>query len=142
VASRCHVLIADDSSVARKQIKRTLDKLNIPCTLCRDGKSALDTLINWVKTDADELKRLALVISDVEMPVMDGYTLTRNIRSNSDLKDLTILLHTSLSGVFDSKLLETVDANGFLSKFDKEELAEVIKKYIEEFVPLLLERGL
>jgi len=142
VASRCHILVADDSSVARKQIKRTLDKLNIPCTLCSDGKSALDTLINWAETDADELKRLALVISDVEMPVMDGYTLTSNIRSNSELKNLTVLLHTSLSGVFDSKLLETVDANGFLSKFDKEELAEVIKKYTEEFAPLLAERDL
>ncbi len=142
VASRCHILVADDSSVARNQIKRTLEKLNIPCTLCRDGKSALDTLINWVETDAEEMKRLALVISDVEMPVMDGYTLTSNIRSNPDLKNLTVLLHTSLSGVFDSKLLETVDANGFLSKFDKAELAEVIKKYTEDFAPLLVERGL
>jgi len=142
VASRCHILVADDSSVARKQIQRAISKLGVPCTICNDGKAALDTLQNWADNDAEEYRRLALVISDVEMPVMDGYTLTSNIRKDDRLKDLTILLHTSLSGVFDSQLLESVDANAFLSKFDKDELEEVIKKYVGEFSPKLNESGL
>ena len=142
VANRCRILIVDDSSVARNQIKRTVDKLGIPCTVCNDGKAAFDVLLDWAQNDSEELKRLALIISDVEMPVMDGYTLTRNIRSHSQLKDLAILLHTSLSGVFDSKLIESVEANDFLSKFDKNELADVIKKYVEKFSAELDEKGL
>jgi len=142
VASRCHVLIADDSSVARNQIKRTVTKLGMQYTTCNDGKQALDTLLGWLESDAEELKRLVLVISDVEMPEMDGYTLTREIRKNEKLKELTILLHTSLSGVFDSNLLESVEADGFLSKFDSDELTTVIKDHIQRFSSVLAERGL
>ena len=142
LASRCHVLVADDSSVARNQVKRTLTNLGVSCTLCNDGRLALDQLETWVKEDAEELKRLAIVISDVEMPVMDGYTLTSEIRKNPALSDLKILLHTSLSGVFDSSLLDKVNADGFLSKFDSDELNAEISRRIREFAPILKERGL
>ena len=142
IANRCHVLIADDSSVARNQVKRTLSNLGISCTVCNDGRLALDQLESWAKEDAEELKRLAIVISDVEMPAMDGYTLTSEIRKNPQLSDLTILLHTSLSGVFDSSLLEKVNADGFLSKFDSDDLNNEIKQRIMDFVPKLEERGL
>ena len=142
IAARCHVLVADDSSVARNQIKRTLNKLGVSCTVCNDGRLALDQLELWAKEDAEEFKRLAIVISDVEMPSMDGYTLTSEIRKNPALADLTILLHTSLSGVFDSSLLESVNADGFLSKFDSEDLNVEIKQRLMNFVPKLEERGL
>ena len=141
-AKQCHILVADDSVVARKQIKRVLDKMEIPCTLCNDGKAALDQLITWADKEAEEFDRLALVISDVEMPEMDGYTLTSEIRNNHKLKHLTILLHTSLSGVFDSSLLEKVKADGFLAKFDADELSTIVKEKIENFSKLLKDRGL
>lgn len=142
IASRCHVLIADDSSVARNQITRTLTKLGISCTVCNDGRLALDQLELWAKEDAEEFRRLAIVISDVEMPAMDGYTLTSEIRKNPALAELIVLLHTSLSGVFDSSLLEKVNADGFLSKFDSEDLNKEIKQRIMAFAPRLEERGL
>jgi len=142
VASRCHVLVADDSSVARNQVKRTLTKLGINCTVCNDGRLALDQLEKWVEEDAEELKRLAIVISDVEMPAMDGYTLTSEIRKNPALSELVVLLHTSLSGVFDSSLLDKVNANGFLSKFDSDDLIEDIKGRVLAFSEKLEERGL
>ena len=142
LAKRCHILIVDDSSVARNQIKRTLGSLGVECTLCNDGKAALEQLTQWADADAEEFKRLALVVSDVEMPEMDGYTLTSEIRKHEKLKSLTILLHTSLSGVFDSSLLETVEADGFLAKFDSAELLEVVKKNISDFSTILDERGL
>ena len=139
---RCHVLVVDDSSMARKQIKRTLDKVGVSCTCCNDGKAALDKLIEWAEADSDEYLRLALIISDVEMPVMDGYTLTHEIRNNPMLSDLPIVLHTSLSGVFDSSLLDKVAADGFLSKFDSEELANIVTQKIRDFESRLVERGL
>lgn len=142
VAARCHVLIADDSSVARNQLKRTLNSLGLACTVCNDGREALDTLTEWAKNDADEYKRLALIISDVEMPNMDGYTLTNAVRGNPKFDDTKILLHTSLSGVFDSSLLERVKADGFLSKFDHDELSTIIREHIDAFEPILEQRGL
>ncbi|MDH3325581.1 MAG: chemotaxis protein [Gammaproteobacteria bacterium] len=142
IASRCHVLVADDSSVARNQVTRTLNQLGLSYTVCNDGRLALDQLELWAKEDSEELKRLAIVISDVEMPAMDGYTLTGEIRKNQALSGLIVLLHTSLSGVFDSSLLEKVNADGFLSKFDSDDLIIEIKQRILDFVPKLEERGL
>lgn len=142
VAKRCHVLIADDSSVARNQVKRTVDSLGVTCTLCNDGRAALDQLLAWADAESEEFQRLALVISDVEMPEMDGYTLTTEIRKHEKLKNLTIVLHTSLSGVFDSSLLDQVKADGFLAKFDRDELLKTVKKHIESFSTTLEERGL
>lgn len=142
VASRCHVLIADDSSVARNQLKRTLNNLGIACTVCNDGKQAFDTLNEWAEKETDEYQRLALIISDVEMPNMDGYTLTNSLRKNPKFDATKILLHTSLSGVFDSSLLDRVNADGFLSKFDSDELSAIIREHIEAFAPVLAERGL
>ncbi len=142
VASRCHVLVADDSSVARNQLKRALSSMGIACTLKNDGKQAWETLNEWAENNTEEFQRLALIISDVEMPNMDGYTLTNTVRSDSRFDDIKILLHTSLSGVFDSSLLENVEADGFLSKFDSNELLEIVSQQIEAFIPKLEERGL
>jgi len=142
VAKRCHVLVVDDSMVARNQVKRTVEKLGIPVTLCKNGKAGLDQLVTWQRDNADEFQRLALIISDVEMPEMDGYTLTAEIRKNENLKSLNILLHTSLSGVFDSSLLEKVKADGFLAKFNEAELLASVKEQVEKFSTTLEKRGL
>ncbi len=133
IAAQCHVLVADDSSVARNQIKRAISYIGVQLTMCRDGREALDTLQRWQAENAVALQNLVLVISDVEMPEMDGYTLTREIRSDPGLSHLTVLLHTSLSGVFDSSLLNDVQADGFLSKFDSDELASVVLDHVKMY---------
>jgi two-component system chemotaxis response regulator CheV len=130
LAAKYHVLVAEDSSVARGQIKRTLDKIGIKATLCNDGRIALNQLHQWRDSEPEKLKNLALVISDVEMPEMDGYTLTSNIRNDPALQSLRVLLHTSLSGVFNSSLLADVKADGFLSKFDSEQLGTMVVEAI------------
>jgi len=131
-----HVLMADDSAIARKQVQRTLDKLGLKSTMACDGREALKILTQWADEDAQELKNLALVISDVEMPEMDGYTLVSKIRADERIKHLTILLHTSLSGVFDSSLLEEVQADGFLSKFNSNELSSKVEGVVHGFLTL------
>ena len=70
---------------------------------------------------ADEL---LMMISDIEMPEMDGYTLTAEVRSDPRLKDLHVMLHTSLSGVFNQAMVRKVGADEFLSKFSADDLAE------------------
>ncbi|MBL1277395.1 MAG: chemotaxis protein CheV [Ectothiorhodospiraceae bacterium] len=121
-----NILVADDSSVARRQIKRTLDQLGIESTLVNDGQEALDVLLDWAEEDPDIAKHLTMVISDVEMPSMDGYTLTTEIRKNPLLKDLYVILHTSLSGVFNQAMVEKVGANKFIAKFNADELAGAV----------------
>jgi len=66
------------------------------------------------------------------MPEMDGYTLTTEIRRNPALAKLYVLLHTSLSGVFNNALVDKVGANRFIAKFDPDDLAAAISKALEE----------
>ena len=127
-----NILVVDDSSVARRQIKRTLDQLGIESTLVNDGQEALDILLDWAEEDPNIAQNLTMVISDVEMPNMDGYTLTTEIRKNPVLKDLFIILHTSLSGVFNNAMVEKVGANKFIPKFDADELAGAVLESIAD----------
>lgn len=125
------VLAADDSAVARNQLKTTLDKLGITNKIVTNGRLALDFLKKWAD-DADKdispavKDRVLMVISDIEMPEMDGYTLTTNIRKDPRLSDLYVVLSSSLSGGFNATLTEKVGANKFMSKWHPEELAQAI----------------
>ncbi len=123
---RPHVLVADDSMVARNQIKRALDQLGIESTLATDGKKALDMLEHWAEQEPEKLRNLTMLISDVEMPEMDGYTLTARLRADARLKNIFVLLHTSLSGVFNNAMVEKVGANQFIAKFKPDLLASAI----------------
>lgn len=129
-----HVLVADDSSVARNQVARTLDQVGIDCTLVNNGREAIDVLRKWAENDDPKLKHLAMVLSDVEMPEMDGYTLTTEIRKDPRLSELYVLLHTSLSGTFNHAMVEKVGANKFIPKFKPDELAKAVLGRVNAFI--------
>ena len=120
------VLVADDSSVARKQVQRALEAIGVQCVLAKDGREALNMLLEMAK-QGPILDQIALVISDIEMPEMDGYTFTAEIRNNPILKDLHVILHTSLSGVFNQAMVQKVGANNFIAKFQPDELAKAVQ---------------
>jgi two-component system chemotaxis response regulator CheV len=120
------VLVCDDSIVARKQITQSLKQLNIELIVKNNGKEALDYLKECTKDGSNITQKLLLVISDVEMPEMDGYTLTAMIREDPHLKDLHVVLHTSLSGIFNNALISKVGANQFIAKFDPNALAKTV----------------
>ncbi len=126
------VLVADDSSVARNQIKRTVEQLGMKVVTAKDGREALDYLQNIVDEGKLVRDEILLLISDIEMPEMDGYTLTAEIRNNDALKGLWVLLHTSLSGVFNQAMVQKVGANDFIPKFNPDELAGAVQKLLEE----------
>ncbi|BBA32607.1 response regulator receiver modulated CheW protein [Methylocaldum marinum] len=129
---RQHVLVVDDSAVARNQILRVLGQLEVENTIAKDGQAALDMLEQW-KAEGKRLGDfLAMIISDVEMPRMDGYTLTARIRKDPEMKDVYVLLHTSLSGVFNQAMVEKVGANEFLAKYDPDDLARVVQRRLRE----------
>ncbi len=129
-----HILVADDSSVARKQIKKVLDELSVEATFCIDGKQALEQLQAWAAEGKNLREWLSLIISDVEMPEMDGYALTAAIRKDPKLQDLHIILHTSLSGVFNQAMVEKVGANQFLAKYEPDELTKMVQERLLEHV--------
>lgn len=123
-------MVIDDSAVARKQIIRALQSLGLEIDTAVDGKDALDKL-TAMAVDMDNVStEIPLIISDIEMPEMDGYTLTSEIRANPKLKDIKIVLHTSLSGVFNQAMVEKVGANDFIAKFNPDELAAAVNKHL------------
>lgn len=126
------VFIADDSAVARNQVKRALEPLGVQTELAKNGKEALVRLREIAKEDCehDVTERVGLLISDVEMPEMDGYTLTAEIKADPNLAPLHVILHTSLSGVFNQAMIEKVGADDFIAKFNPDELAGAVKKWV------------
>ena len=128
--SELSVLVADDSSVARKQIRRCVEQMGLQVHTVNDGRAALNHLRELVEAGEDITKKYVMLISDIEMPEMDGYTLTANIREDPRLSGLHILLHTSLSGVFNQAMVKRVGANDFLPKFKPEVLAEKVQERI------------
>lgn len=131
------VLGADDSTVARAQLRGVLEKMGIAHKIVNNGKLALEFLQKWADEAAKGIsppvsQRILMVISDIEMPEMDGYTLTTSIRKDDRLKDLFVVLNSSLSGGFNESLTSKVGANVFLSKWHSDELANTIVNRIDE----------
>ena len=125
------ILVVDDSSVARNQVKRTLDQLGYTAVLAKNGKDGLEKLRAWSKEGSIH-DFVDLVISDVEMPEMDGYTMTTEVRRDPALKDVYIMLHTSLSGVFNNAMVQKVGANKFIPKFNADELATGVMEALSD----------
>ncbi len=125
------ILIVDDSSVARKQVLRCLQALGVAVIALNDGRSAYEYLKGMLSEGRDPATELLMLISDIEMPEMDGYTLTAEIRNDARLKDLYILLHSSLSGVFNEVMVKKVCANDFLAKFRPDDLVDRVVERIK-----------
>lgn len=118
------ILHADDSPTARKQVSDTLTQLGIEIIPASNGLEALNMLKKWADEGKDVEKELLMVITDAEMPAMDGYRLTHEIRSDKRLQNLHVVLNTSLSGSFNQAMVEKVGCNAFLSKFQPDLLVE------------------
>ncbi|EGV30526.1 response regulator receiver modulated CheW protein [Thiorhodococcus drewsii AZ1] len=124
------ILIVDDSLVARKQVERAIVELGFRTETRSDGRAALEFLEELAAEDAVDTS-IEMVITDIEMPRMDGYTLTRKIRENSKLKHLRVILHSSLSGQFNVDMVKRAGADDFLAKFDPDELSATVLRYVE-----------
>ena len=122
------VLVVDDSSVARHQIKLALEQVGVTCHIVKDGKDALDFLKSFADEGVPITKRFQLIISDIEMPEMDGTTLCQEIRRDERLKDLYVLLHSSLSGSYNRDVVAEAGANEFIPKYNPDDLAQAVLK--------------
>ena len=131
--SKC-VLFADDSTVARTQIKKALDKLGVAYVQTTTGKEAWDYLQQLAATAEKEgqpqVKCIHMVLSDIEMPDMDGFTLTKQIRADPRLAHLPVILHSSLTGTCNQDKGEQVGATDYVTKFDPKTFADKLMRYI------------
>ncbi|MCK7543153.1 chemotaxis protein CheV [Marinobacter bryozoorum] len=125
------VLVVDDSFVARRQMIRCLTAIGLEVESRNDGKQALAYLKELVADGSKVTDHVSMVISDVEMPEMDGYTLVSRLKNDPALKDMYIMLHTSLSGIFNRAMVEKVGADDFMAKFSPDELAERVMEILD-----------
>ena len=132
-AEGLEILAVDDSSVGLSQVRETVGQLGVSILSAGDGATALRMLKKWADEGIDVPRKLAMVITDAEMPEMDGYRLTREIRDDPRLRDLFVVLHTSLSGNFNKAMVQKVGCDDFLSKFEPGKLAQVVQERIRAY---------
>ncbi len=123
------ILILDDSVVARKQLSKAIKDLGFQVDEFKNGQQALEHVNEILKKNKNLNEVYDLIISDIEMPKMDGYTFVSKMRELR--QDIKIILHTSLSGVFNKQLVEKVGADSFIPKFEPKTLGEEIEKLLE-----------
>ena len=128
------ILAADDSPVARSMIEQGLKAMGTPYIMTKTGQEAWDRL----QAISDEAKaegktvqdKVALVLTDLEMPVMDGFTLTRNIKQDQRFKSIPVVIHSSLTGSANEGHVRTVGADAYVAKFVAKELAATIRQVL------------
>ncbi len=129
-----NILLVDDSSIARKQLSDALDRINIPYQICRNGIDALDLM----KAQSGTPQSIDLLVSDIEMPGLDGYELAFEVQNSPDLSNSYRILHTSLSSEMSLERAHQVGAHEALEKFNAAELIEAMlrgAKQLEEGLP-------
>lgn len=128
------VLFADDSSVARGQIRRTLDAMGVRCIEAVNGRAAWEEL-RRIADNAERVGRpvkdfLQVILTDVEMPEMDGYLLTRSIKGDSRFNDIPVLMHSSLSSNSNQQLGHAVGVDEYIPKFEPHRLSEALTRLL------------
>ncbi len=126
------VLFTDDSSVARSQITRTLEAMGLRHISCINGRLAWEELDRLGAAAAAAGRPIGdfvnLVLTDVEMPEMDGYMLTKTIKTDPRFAGLPVIMHSSLSGMQNQHLGRSVGVDEYVSKFEPHKLAEVLTR--------------
>ena len=130
------IMAADDSKVARALVEQGLKAMGLPFLMHKTGKEAWEKL----QVIAEETKaagvpisdRIAMVLTDLEMPEMDGFTLTRNIKRNDYLKSIPVVIHSSLSGSANEDHVKNIGADGYVAKFVIEDLTSAIRKALKQ----------
>ena len=126
------VFYADDSSVARGQIQRTLDALGMKSIAAVNGRAAWDELQKlaaYAESSGRQVSdMIQLILTDVEMPEMDGYILTKNVKNDPRFNGIPVLMHSSLSGMSNQQLGHSVGVDEYVPKFEPQRLAETLAR--------------
>jgi len=118
------ILLVDDSAVARKQLENALTRIDVPFKVCKNGHDALKVM----KQCAQKAEPISILVSDIEMPGLDGYELAFEVRSQPTLASAYIILHTSLSSEMSMDRAQQVGADEALTKFAAQPLIDAMLK--------------
>ncbi len=128
------VFFCDDSPIARKQIERTLQAMGVEYSYATNGRQAWEELTKLAdQADAQHVplrEYVQLILTDVEMPEMDGYILTKNVKSHPPFAGIPVIMHSSLSGMSNQQLGRSVGVDEYVSKFEPLRLAETITRLL------------
>jgi two-component system chemotaxis response regulator CheV len=130
------ILAADDSVVARSLIEQGLNAMGAPYVMTKSGKEAwekLNHIADGCKAEGISIdERVALVLTDLEMPEMDGFTLTRLVKQDARFSKIPVVIHSSLSGKTNEDHVRGVGADAYVAKFVAEDLADTIRKVLNK----------
>lgn len=129
------IFFCDDSPIARKQIEKTLNAMGVNFHFATNGKNAWEDL----RKMADQAEAahvpltnfIQMILTDVEMPEMDGYILTKNVKSDPRFANIPVIMHSSLSGMSNQQLGRSVGVDEYVSKFEPQRLAETITRILQ-----------
>ncbi|MDP9899381.1 chemotaxis protein CheV [Variovorax ginsengisoli] len=128
------ILAADDSMLARSLIEHGLTEMGAAYEMTKSGKEAWERLEAIAKAAEAEGKtaaeKIALVLTDLEMPEMDGFTLTRKIKADPRFCSIPVVIHSSLTGATNEIHAKRVGADAYVGKFVAQELAETIERML------------
>jgi two-component system chemotaxis response regulator CheV len=128
------VFFADDSSVARKQIEKTLDAMQVKYISAINGNRAwteLKKIADYAEASHIPVSdMIQVILTDVEMPEMDGYMLTRKIKSDKRFANIPVLMHSSLSSDSNQQLGKAVGVDEYVPKFEPQKLAQTLARLL------------
>jgi two-component system chemotaxis response regulator CheV len=132
IPSGAKILAADDSGFARKLIEQALEAIGAEYIMAKTGEEAWN-MLQQIAREAQSQKvrvrdKVALVLTDLEMPEMDGFTLTRLIKGDARMRDIPVVIHSSLTGAANEAHVKNAGANGYIAKFAAGELAQALRK--------------
>ncbi len=128
------ILAADDSPVARLMIEQGLKAMGVPYVMTKTGQEAWDRL-QTIENDAvaegkTARDKVAVVLTDLEMPVMDGFMLTRNIKQDQRFKGIPVVIHSSLTGATNEAHVKAVGADAYVAKFMPSEMSAALRQVV------------
>ena len=128
------IFFADDSMVARKEISKVLDTMGVKYQQATNGLEAwekLKALASRAQAEGMELKdQISLILTDAEMPEMDGYVLTKHIKSDHRFAGIPVVMHSSLSSEANRAMGQNVGVDNYVAKFDPAILADTLRPFL------------
>ena len=135
VEEEVSIFFVDDSIVARKKISEVLDKLGVKHKHATNGMEAW-TRLQAIAAHAQQMGKslrdeIRLILVDAEMPEMDGYVLTKNIKGDTRFEGVPVVMHSSLSSEANRAMRKAVGVDSYVAKFDAEVLADTLRPLLE-----------
>lgn len=135
MASEFTIMIVDDSAMARNKTENILSSLGVKTLVCKNGVEAYDKLLELAEaSEARGLRiedELVMVLSDIEMPQMDGLALVQKMRENMSLKNLHVVIQSSISGGFKNTIKDNGNVSKTLVKWDEQALISTVMHTLE-----------